>query len=114
MTRNSDNWMAMYKPFGWEVLDLRYGGLRARLETMHRRLVAYLDPADSSVTRVEELEVELEVRSVSPLLLGRAKERERERAPLTGGRTERPQTIYPNQGCSLMLDYARCSRPQYI
>ncbi|TNY20943.1 glycoside hydrolase superfamily [Rhodotorula diobovata] len=78
-----DNWMAMYKPFGWEVLDLRYGGLRARLETMHRRLVAYLDPADSSVTRVEELEVELE-------------------------------TIYPNQGCSLMLDYARCSRPQYI
>ncbi|GAA5841817.1 hypothetical protein JCM9279_003115 [Rhodotorula babjevae] len=78
-----DNWMSMYKPFGWEVLDLRYGGLRARLETMHRRLVAYLDPADSSVTKIEELEVELE-------------------------------TIYPNQGCSLMLDYARCSRPQYI
>ncbi|GAA6049094.1 hypothetical protein JCM3770_003883 [Rhodotorula araucariae] len=75
-----DNWMSMYKPFGWEVLDLRYGGLLARLETMHDRLAAYLD---GSVKRIEELEVELE-------------------------------TIYPNQGCSLMLDYARCSRPQYI
>lgn len=30
----------MYKPFGWEVLDLRYGGLIARLETMHQRQVA--------------------------------------------------------------------------
>lgn len=52
----------MYKPFGWEVLDLRYGGLLARLESMHKRLVAYLDPEDPSVTRIEELEVELEVR----------------------------------------------------
>jgi len=70
----------MYKPFGWEVLDLRYGGLRARLETMHRRLVAYLDPADSSVTRVEELEVELEVRSsLLSCWEGRKNERERER-----------------------------------
>ncbi|GJN90362.1 hypothetical protein Rhopal_003373-T1 [Rhodotorula paludigena] len=78
-----DNWMSMYKPFGWEVLDLRYGGLLARLETMHKRLVAYLDPEDSSVTKIEELEVELE-------------------------------TVYAGSGCSLMLDYARASRPQYV
>lgn len=31
------NWFDCYKPFGWEVLDLRYGGLEARLETMHER-----------------------------------------------------------------------------
>ncbi|GAA5832404.1 hypothetical protein JCM11251_006443 [Rhodosporidiobolus azoricus] len=55
------NWMGMYKPNGWEVLDLRYGGLIARLETMHERLIAYLDPNDTSVTRIEELEVDLEV-----------------------------------------------------
>ncbi|GAA6016817.1 hypothetical protein JCM11491_001816 [Sporobolomyces phaffii] len=77
------NWFAMYKPFGWEVLDLRYGGLINRLETMHERIAAYLDPNDQCVTRLEELEVELE-------------------------------TIYPGQGANLMLDYNRCSRPQYI
>ncbi|SCV70502.1 BQ2448_1896 [Microbotryum intermedium] len=55
------HWFSLYKPFGWEVLDLRYGGLEARLETMHERLIAYLDPTDSSVTRIEELEVENEI-----------------------------------------------------
>lgn len=28
---------------------------------MHERLIAYLDPSDHSVTKIEELEVELEV-----------------------------------------------------
>lgn len=77
------NWFGVYKPFGWEVLDLRYGGLRARLETMQDRLGRFLDEEDGSVTRVEELEVELEV-------------------------------VYPGQGANLMLDYARCSRPQCV
>lgn len=52
----------MYKPFGFEVLDLRYGGLRSRLETMHERLIDFLDVQNSSVVKLEELEVELEVR----------------------------------------------------
>jgi hypothetical protein len=56
----------MYKPFGWEVLDLRYGALITRLETMHERIIAYLDPTDDAVTNLEELEVELEV-SLCPL-----------------------------------------------
>ncbi|GAA5981363.1 hypothetical protein JCM11641_005295 [Rhodosporidiobolus odoratus] len=73
------NWFALYKPFGFEVLDLRYGGLSSRLETMHERLIGYLA---GTVPRIEELEVPLE-------------------------------TIYPN-GHNLMLDYARCSRPQYV
>lgn len=34
---------------------------------MHERLIAYLDPSDKSVLRVEELEVELEVRRRPPL-----------------------------------------------
>ncbi len=77
------NWFGVYKPFGWEVLDLRYGGLRSRLETMQDRLGRYLDEGDASVTRVEELEVEVE-------------------------------EVYPGQGANLMLDYARCSRPQCV
>lgn len=36
-------WMSMYRPFGWEGLDLRYGGLNARLETMHLRIVKFLE-----------------------------------------------------------------------
>ncbi|KAK4051972.1 hypothetical protein OIO90_004502 [Microbotryomycetes sp. JL221] len=55
-----NNWMTMYKPFGWEVLDLRYGGLIARLETMHQRIVSYLDP-EGTVDRLEELEVDQQV-----------------------------------------------------
>lgn len=35
-------WMKMYKPFGWEVLELRYGGLRARLETMYDHIIAHV------------------------------------------------------------------------
>ena len=61
MRIHRSNWFGLYKPFGWEVLDLRYGGLITRLETMHERLIAYLDPSDDTVTKIEELEVELEV-----------------------------------------------------
>jgi hypothetical protein len=71
---------------------------------MHERLIAYLDPSDKSVLRIEELEVELEVRRFLPCLLS-----------LVDTNLFLPlnQTIYPN-GPNLMLDYARCSRPQYV
>ncbi|CAO1626552.1 unnamed protein product [Parajaminaea phylloscopi] len=36
-------WMSMNRPFGWETIDLRYGGLKARLETMHHRITRFLD-----------------------------------------------------------------------
>ncbi|ORX91071.1 glycoside hydrolase [Basidiobolus meristosporus CBS 931.73] len=36
-------WMKTNKPFGWEVLELRYGGLRTRLTTMYERIMEYLD-----------------------------------------------------------------------
>lgn len=35
-------WMSMNAPFGWEVVELRYGGLASRLETMHLRITALL------------------------------------------------------------------------
>ncbi|SFB54088.1 Glycosyl hydrolase family 20, catalytic domain [Cohnella sp. OV330] len=50
-----DQWHGMFKPFGWEVLDIRYGGVTNRLDTAARRLIAY---ADGRLPRIEELEQE--------------------------------------------------------
>ena len=36
-------WLATSKPFGWEVLDLRYGGLLSRIDTAIFRLIQYLN-----------------------------------------------------------------------
>ncbi|KAJ1730857.1 hypothetical protein LPJ61_002806 [Coemansia biformis] len=44
-------WHRIYKPFGWETLELRYGGLAARLETMYDRIVAYALQQPFSVLR---------------------------------------------------------------
>jgi hypothetical protein len=49
-------WMATYRPFGWEVIELRYGGLRARLETLADRVAAYLD---GTLAEIPELAVPL-------------------------------------------------------
>jgi hexosaminidase len=54
-------WHATYKPFGWEVIEGRYGGLRARLETVRDRLLSYLDGAIDSIP---ELEVTLEKNAI--------------------------------------------------
>lgn len=37
-----DGWLHMNKPFGWEVIDIRYGGLVNRLETAMKRINDYL------------------------------------------------------------------------
>lgn len=49
-------WMATYKPFGWEVLEHRYGGLRSRLETVEWTLKNYLD---GKTERIPELDAKL-------------------------------------------------------
>lgn len=48
-----EQWLKTYKPFGWEVTDIRYGGLIARADTTIKRLNDYLD---GSIDRIEELE----------------------------------------------------------
>ena len=48
-------WMLSCKPFGWEVHDIRYGGLSNRFDTVKERLAAYLD---CTVDRIEELEAQ--------------------------------------------------------
>ena len=47
-------WMDTYKPVGWEVLDIRYGGLLARLETAEDRLCSYLKGETDSLEELEQ------------------------------------------------------------
>jgi hypothetical protein len=49
-------WLETYKPFGLEVVENRYGGLMARLETLQHRLIIY---ARYPQYDIPELEVEL-------------------------------------------------------
>lgn len=46
-------WMQTYKAFGWEVLDIRYGGLKARIQSAGDRIMDYVA---GRVQVLEELE----------------------------------------------------------
>ena len=48
-------WLQINKPFGWEVVDIRYGGLKNRLDTATKRVNDYLA---GRIHAVEELEQE--------------------------------------------------------
>lgn len=50
-----EQWHAWNKPHGWEVLDIRYGGVKARIDTAAARIKDYLE---GRVARLEELEEE--------------------------------------------------------
>ena len=50
-------WLDAYKPFGWEVIEERYGGLRARLQSLSERLHQYLD---GDIDSIPEFEMKLE------------------------------------------------------
>ena len=52
-TVHHKNWLTYNKPFGWEVFDIRYGGLLMRLDTVKTTLQAYLA---GELNRIEELE----------------------------------------------------------
>lgn len=49
-----EQWMSVCVPFGWERLDLRYGGLMARLDTADLRLRQYLDGSLDQIPELEE------------------------------------------------------------
>ncbi len=49
------SWMTYNKPFGWEIHDIRYGGMKNRFDTVKYRVKAYLD---GEIENLEELEAE--------------------------------------------------------
>ena len=50
-----EQWLYTCKPFGWEVMDIRYGGLLARVSTAIDRINQYVA---GEIDRIEELEEE--------------------------------------------------------
>lgn len=48
-----DLWYDTYKPQGFEVLDIRYGGLIQRIKTSIYRLMAYVNGLESSLPELE-------------------------------------------------------------
>lgn len=50
-----NQWLSLNKPFGWEVLDIRYGGLLQRLDTACRRIDDFLQ---GNIEAIDELEQE--------------------------------------------------------
>ena len=47
-------WMAEKKPFGFDVQDIRFGGLRQRLESCAERLIDYIDGRIDSIPELDE------------------------------------------------------------
>ncbi|WP_066250258.1 beta-N-acetylhexosaminidase [Neobacillus drentensis] len=46
-------WFSAYKPFGWEVIDIRYGGVITRIDSVKYRIQEWLE---GRIPRIEELE----------------------------------------------------------
>lgn len=51
--KHRDIWFAAYKPFGWEVIDIRYGGVMTRMDSAKYRIQEWLE---GRIPRIEELE----------------------------------------------------------
>jgi hypothetical protein len=65
-----DLWMTTLKPFGWEVLDIRYGGLGARLDTAAQRIAGYVNGNISCLPELEEQKIPYTAESQTlPLVL---------------------------------------------
>jgi hypothetical protein len=47
-------WMSTLKPFGWEILDARYGGLSTRLDSAAQRIYDYLNGEVADLPELEE------------------------------------------------------------
>ena len=54
--KREEIWFSECRPFGFEVLDIRLGGIKVRLESAERRIQSYLD---GKVASIEELEEEM-------------------------------------------------------
>ncbi|MEH7387526.1 beta-N-acetylhexosaminidase [Bacillus sp. JJ1521] len=52
-SKHREVWFSLYKPFGWEIIEFRYGGLVARLETTQLRVQQWIE---GTIDRIEELE----------------------------------------------------------
>jgi len=61
-----EEWMNDFKPFGWETLDIRYGGLLARIETSIKRLSEYLDGKLACIPELEQERLKFSIEREAP------------------------------------------------
>ncbi|KAG1158491.1 hypothetical protein G6F37_005742 [Rhizopus arrhizus] len=59
-------WSKTYKPFGWEVVESRYGGLKSRLETMYDKIIEHVEYMRSVKVNLQEEEEDEDERSHIP------------------------------------------------
>lgn len=52
--KHRDIWFTAYKPFGWEVIDIRYGGVITRIDTIKYRLNEWLDGRIDQINELDE------------------------------------------------------------
>lgn len=48
------HWFNIYKPLGWDIFDMRYGALLARLDSASRQIRMYLDGELESIPELDE------------------------------------------------------------
>ncbi len=65
-----DEWLHMNKPFGWEVIDIRYGGLVNRLETAMKRINDYLQHRIESIDELAQERLYYSARAAASSGLG--------------------------------------------
>ena len=49
-----EHWHSEYKSFGWEVSDLRFGGLKRRIQTCIKRLNDYISGKEEKIEELEQ------------------------------------------------------------
>lgn len=129
-------WHKTNKPFGWEVVEMRYGGLRTRLLTMRDRILEYLEGVENwdrqqqlqltnsasgalassvgsqhsndahSQNGAAESHIPSSLRRGSPM----DKNQQSERPTIPEFDTNR-EAMYEYAGCNLLMDYNRVSTP---
>ena len=56
--------MRYNKPFGWEVHDIRYGGLKERILRTKSRILAFLDGSLESIDELAERRLRIDCKDV--------------------------------------------------
>jgi hypothetical protein len=123
-------WHKTNKPFGWEVIEMRYGGLRTRLLTMRDRILEYLEGVENW-ERQQQLLLNNNGGGAVASSVGSQhsngaaesylssslrrdswmdKNQQSERPTIPEFDTNR-EAMYEYAGCNLLMDYNRVSTP---
>ncbi|RKP35028.1 glycoside hydrolase superfamily [Dimargaris cristalligena] len=102
-------WMYMYKPYGWEVVELRYGGLLTRMQTMRDRIMRYVECQSSKIAgnqqqQQQQQQSQHNAASGFPLPY----------ADSIPEFEEDLQAVYEHAGTMLLLDYGRVTTPSRL